>query len=475
MKASSKWQKRPLRELVAFNPRHEGTLPDDLDVSFIPMPKVSEKGRDLLAHETRKLGDVARGYTHFRDGDVLLAKITPCMENGKAAVAKNLTNGIGCGTTELHVMRPCSGLLPEWLYFFVWQETFRREAERNMTGSAGQLRVPLSYLKEQRIPVPDSLEKQRQITAKLDQIAKRLSEVSTRLDNVPVVLKRFRMSVLSAACSGQLTEEWRSANRPESAKALLAKIKAARLASASRDVERRKIIEFFSAFPETEGDGRSVPSSWLDCFVGSVGHVCNGSTPSRKQKAYWGGKIPWVSSGEVQNCEVRSTRESITQAGYDNSSVRLLPKGTVLMAMIGEGKTRGQSAILGIEAAINQNIAAIILDHGLIEPKYLWYWLQSRYESTREAGSGSGPQALNCQRVRELPLNLPPLDEQKEVVRRVDDLFARADAMQRRYRKAHVLVEKIMPSILAKAFRGELCAREPRRFYNRARAASGMR
>src|SRR5882762_7360521 len=93
------WHEKPLRDVVAFNPRHDRELSDDLDVSFVPMPKVSESGRDLLPHETRKLGSVKRGYTHFRNNDVLFAKITPCMENGKAAVARNLVNGIGCGTT----------------------------------------------------------------------------------------------------------------------------------------------------------------------------------------------------------------------------------------------------------------------------------------------------------------------------------------------------------------------------------------
>jgi type I restriction enzyme S subunit len=82
--------------------------------------------------------------------------------------------------------------------------------------------------------------------------------------------------------------------------------------------------------------------------------------------------------------------------------------------MIGEGKTRGQSAILDIEACINQNVAAVVIDHGLIEARYLWYWFQGRYDANREVGSGSGPQALNCERVRELSFNLPPLEEQRK-------------------------------------------------------------
>jgi type I restriction enzyme, S subunit len=112
---------------------------------------------------------------------------------------------------------------------------------------------------------------------------------------------------------------------------------------------------------------------------------------------YWAGSIPWVSSGEVRNNVISETRELITKAGQQNSSVKLLPKGTVLLAMIGEGKTRGQSAILGIEATINQNIAAVVIDHGMVVPEFLWWWFQLQYEQTRRRGAGNGPKALNCQ------------------------------------------------------------------------------
>lgn len=163
----------------------------------------------------------------------------------------------------------------------------------------------------------------------------------------------------------------------------------------------------------------------------------------------------------MRNNVIRESRESISKTGYDNSSVKLLPAGTVLLAMIGEGKTRGQTAILTIAATINQNVAAVVPDPVLVSSEYLWYWFRGQYESTRQSGSGSGPQALNCQRVRELPLNLPPLPEQAEVVRRVESLFAVADQIEARYAKAKAHVDRLTQSILAKAFRGELVPQDP--------------
>ena len=124
--------------------------------------------------------------------------------------------------------------------------------------------------------------------------------------------------------------------------------------------------------------------------------------------------------------------------------------------MIGEGKTRGQSAILRIDATINQNIAAILLTHGLVNSEFLWRWFQFSYEATRERGSGSGPQALNCQRVRELPFILPPLAEQQEIVRRVEQLFVLADQIETRCARAKAHADNLTQAILSKAFRGEL-------------------
>jgi type I restriction enzyme S subunit len=316
------------------------------------------------------------------------------------------------------------------------------------------LQVPLAPLSEQR-----------RIVVKLDRLLHEVNDCKERLDKVPAILKRFRQSVLAAACSGLLTEDWREKNPDiEPANMLLNHIKTKRLKEVKTSREREKIISLYEEAEDRLAQGNvecALPATWLFCEIGEIGDVCNGSTPSRTKPEYWADGIPWVSSGEVRNNIITETRETISKEGYNNSSVRMLPVGTVLLAMIGEGKTRGQTAILKLEATINQNIAAIILDHGLISSEYLWYWFQFQYELTRQVGSGSGPQALNCQRVRELFFNLPPLPEQQEIVRRVEGLFKKADEIEARYRKAKVFVDRLTQSILAKAFRGELVPQDP--------------
>lgn len=163
----------------------------------------------------------------------------------------------------------------------------------------------------------------------------------------------------------------------------------------------------------------------------------------------------------VRNFIIDHTREYISDKGCHSSSVRLLPVGTVLLAMIGEGKTRGQSAILQIEATVNQNVAAVIPFDESVISKYLWYSFQEKYEENRREGNGTGPQALNCQRVRELTLNLPPLAEQHEIVKRIEMLFAFADRLEARLANARAATDRLTPALLAKAFRGELVPQDP--------------
>ena len=203
-----------------------------------------------------------------------------------------------------------------------------------------------------------------------------------------------------------MTEDWRAEHPDaESAEMLLVKIEEFRITNAINKREFNAVKKNYKEGRirlENKNKGSQLPDSWQYCEVNTIGNVYNGSTPSRKVNEYWNGNISWVSSGEVANTRIAFTKERITKNGFENSSVKLFPKGTVLLAMIGEGKTRGQSAILDIESTCNQNVAAVVINHGLVLSEYLFYWFSMQYERNRGVGSGSGPKALNCQRVREL-------------------------------------------------------------------------
>ena len=151
-----------LGEICVINPKAPA-LDDDINVSFVPMPKVGENG-EFDPSEIKKYHEVKKGFTYFRDGDILFAKITPCMENGKGAIARSMENGIGFGSTEFHVLRPENNVvIGEWVYYLLNWSPFRKEAEKNMTGSAGQKRVPKSFLENFEIALPDTETQKNQV------------------------------------------------------------------------------------------------------------------------------------------------------------------------------------------------------------------------------------------------------------------------------------------------------------------------
>ena len=180
------WGLTTLGQCCELNPKRPKGIADDLDVSFVPMPAVSEEGY-MDCSTIKPYSEVKKGFTYFAEDDVLFAKITPCMENGKGAIAKGLSNGIGAGSTEFHVLRPVAGKSnPYWIYIITMFDEFRTGARKVMTGTGGQLRVPINYLSDYPIALPP-IELQEQFEAIVKQSDKskfELQESIARIDNL---------------------------------------------------------------------------------------------------------------------------------------------------------------------------------------------------------------------------------------------------------------------------------------------------
>jgi type I restriction enzyme S subunit len=156
------WCLAPLSEVVTFNPGIDKSLfvADD-ELPFVPMPAVEAETGAIDVSARRPFSKVKSGFTAFATGDVLFAKITPCMENGKMAVVPSLPQGVGFGTTEFHVLRPSNAILAAYVYYFVSSSALRHDAQHHMTGAVGQKRVPKRYLEAKEVMVPPLNEQQR--------------------------------------------------------------------------------------------------------------------------------------------------------------------------------------------------------------------------------------------------------------------------------------------------------------------------
>ena len=183
-----KYGKTKLGSCCEINPKKtkDNRLVDNIEISFVPMTAVSEKG-EIDSSDVRRYEDVKKGFTYFTEGDVLFAKITPCMENGKGAVAKGLKNRIGFGSTEFHVLRPIDGISnPYWVYAITSFKSFRKEAESNMTGSAGQRRTPVSFLENYEVSLPP-IELQNQFADFVARTNKSKAAVQKSLDETQML------------------------------------------------------------------------------------------------------------------------------------------------------------------------------------------------------------------------------------------------------------------------------------------------
>jgi restriction endonuclease S subunit len=158
----SGWRWVRLGEMSEINPRRSDITRRDMEpTSFVPMEVVDAEMGVISEIRERPFADVKKGYTYFEDGDVLFAKITPCMQNGKHAIARNLIEGIGFASTEFHVIRPAKGILADWIHPFIRQPAVLQDATNHFTGAVGQQRVPDDFLKSLEIPLPPLFEQRR--------------------------------------------------------------------------------------------------------------------------------------------------------------------------------------------------------------------------------------------------------------------------------------------------------------------------
>ena len=202
------WVYTTLEEISELNPRiDKQSIDDDLEVTFLPMKSVEALSGKIDLSETKRFSALkGKSYTPFHDGDILFAKVTPCMENGKIAIAHDLKNGIGFGSTEFHVIRLSEEHSKQFFFFYFLQQSFRQEAKRAMTGAVGLLRVPTDYMRRVPIPLPP-LPEQRAIVSEVES---RLSVADAVEKTVTAELKRaeqLRQSILKKAFSGKLVPQ----------------------------------------------------------------------------------------------------------------------------------------------------------------------------------------------------------------------------------------------------------------------------
>ena len=203
-KEGEEWREVRLGEVCIINPKKSEVkrlLEQNIEVSFIPMDYVDDTEGKIVKQKIRSIRSVYKGYTYFKEGDVLFAKITPCMENGKTAVAYNLKNKIGFGSTEFHVLRPKESILSDFIFYFVRRKKFRNLAKLHFTGTVGHKRVPKEFLINSKIPLPfrnnqPDIEKQKEIANYLDSVYEKIKTLKEKIQRQISLLEEMKESIL---------------------------------------------------------------------------------------------------------------------------------------------------------------------------------------------------------------------------------------------------------------------------------------
>jgi len=435
------WTWTTIGDACSVNPamKFPEQLSEDSPVHFVPMAAVDDVTGAITAPQPRPIGEVWKGYKRFQDGDVIFARITPCMENGKAAIAKNLLNRIGLGSTEFHVLRPSDNVLAEWVYHFVRQQSFRNEAARAMTGTAGQLRVPADFVVQAAVPLPP-LPEQRRIVAKIKSLFAESRTAHDGLERVPALIKRFRQSVLAAAFRGELTER---DPIDEPASTLLARLGK----SDTNQIETHDLPK--------------LPEGWAWVrFEELLTELKNGHFS--KAPAFEPPGIPILRVSSVRSRLVDLNDRRYLREKLDKVANYQLRDGDLLFT-----RYNGSLDLVGVCGMVRGLKEPILHPDKLIRarvtegisPEYLELYFATRVPRNiieDKAKSSAGQTGISGQDLRRVPVALAPLAEQRRIVTKIEALFAQADAIERAVAIARQRADKIDQAILARAFRGEL-------------------
>jgi len=346
-------------------------------------------------------------------------------------------------------VRPKPTVKSKWLLYWLMSSAGREAIEATASSTSGL--HTLSLAKVGSLPAPiASLEEQEATIAYIDLHLSRLDEAITTLQGIQAKLKQARASILKAAVEGRLVET----------EAELADQSGKSYEHANQQLERigLELGRASARLYSQQGAGLLseeilLPQGWARCTLGDIGRWTSGGTPSRRNPAYFGGGIPWVKTGELNDSVVRSSEETISDEGIRNSAAKVFPSGTLLVAMY--GATIGMTGILSIDASTNQACAALLPTSGNIESmRYFQLFLQSQRRELREAGQGGAQPNISQGILKDWILLLPPIAEQYRIVAEVDRRFSVLDQVQATVTASLARCGKLRQAILKRAFGG---------------------
>lgn len=470
MPLPASWCWTRLLDIGEISPRNDA--PEDARASFIPMRGFSQLHMGQLAPEEKRWGSIKKGFTHFANGDVVVAKITPCFENGKAAVIDGLEHTIGAGTTELHVFRPIhAGVLPGYVYLFLRSPYFAIEGEKSMTGTAGQKRLPTEYFATRAMPLPPTGEQSR-IVGKVDELMAlcdkleaqqqarcylqsnlrqstlqavanaasphelqitwaRLAENFGRLFHAPEDVADLRQLAMQLAVRGLLTEQ---RDDDEPAFELLS-----RIALEHKEMVLNGEMKRPKPLPEIGliDAPFELPLGWAWARFPEVGLFGRGKSrhrPRNDPKLFTPGIYPLVQTGEVAraNGVINEYHSKYSDIGLAQS--KLWPMGTLCITI---AANIADAAVLGFDACFPDSVVGFIPASEIRdEVEYFLLFMKTAREHLLAFAPSTAQKNINLEILQSVLIPIPPKAEIKRILSRVNEINMLCDQLVGKREKA---------------------------------------
>ena len=412
------WKWVRVASITMLNPKND--LDDDVDAAFIPMPCVMDGFRNQHTFEVKKWGEIKKGFTHFADGDIGVAKITPCFQNRKSVIFRNLVNGYGAGTTELTIIRAIGEtVLREYLLWFFKSDYFISNGVKSFTGTAGQQRIHKDYLATCLIPLPP-LAEQKRIVAKLQGILPLIDRYEAAWNKLEAFNKRFpgdmQKSILQLAIQGKLVEQ-----RPDE--------------GTGEDLFK-KLVPYHNGLKSGKSELNlssmefDIPESWTMVELNQLFNFVDyrGKTPAKISQGVF-----LITASNIRQGFMEYTRkEYISREEYEGRQSRgLTEKGDLLFTT---EAPMGNAALCDLnECSCGQRIITFkeYTANTVIPALYMYFILSPAFQQQLlDNCTGTTAKGIKADKLKHFLLPLPPLAEQKRIVAKLEEILPLCDRLK---------------------------------------------
>lgn len=417
-------------------------LVDDQDYKLVTI-KMNHNG--VVLRELKKGAMIKSNMYQVKKGDFILSGIDA--RNGAFGIVPTELDG-AIVTNDFWYFEIDESIISKRLFLELTATTWFDEiCKRGSDGTTQRIRLQKDKFFNQIVLLPEGNE-QEELLEKILSFKKGQSHLDSEIINQKELTTQLKQSILQEAIQGKLTEEWRKQNPDvEPASELLKRIKAEK----AQLIKDKKIRKEKPLPPITEDEiPFELPEDWVWCRLGEIFQTTSGGTPNRSNSKYWNGSITWYKSGELNDGLLSAnSQEKITELGLKESSATLFPEGTLLIAMY--GATAGKLAILGRDATTNQAVCGFYKNQ-LIESEYLFNFLMANRSKMISESWGMSQPNISQTYLKNFVFALPPLGEQKRIVKKVKDLMKTVEQLKSEITQSEKHAQMLMQAVLKEAF-----------------------